>query len=102
MSPVKYDISNVYDSATPCTYCGGSGYQHIGGIGYRACQYCITGYKVRHCESCHGAGCPSCVGTLHSFYSEIAPAGPAPVPDTSARPYAGEATPQPPRILPRR
>lgn len=105
--PVRYDICNVNDIAEPCRYCNSSGYQFIGGLGYRACQYCTTGYKIRNCPDCRGTGCQSCTGTMHTFYSEIAPTQPCPTPDPSTRPYAGEATRQPvqmvaSRTLPRR
>ena len=100
--PCNYDIGNTCEVATPCNYCGGTGFQNIAGIGYRACQYCITGYKVRHCPNCHGNGCTYCMGTKHSFHTELTTSDYTPVPDTNVRPYAGEVAPRPARIMPRR
>jgi hypothetical protein len=99
--PVNYDIPNAYDYVAPCTYCGGTGYQYHGNIGYRACQYCITGYKVRQCI-CRGSGCSSCMGKLHTFNSDIMSGAHISPPDTTSRPFAGEAPIQPSRIIPRR
>lgn len=100
--PVNYDIANVYDPGGICPHCNGSGVQSIGSLGYRACQYCITGYKVKHCEWCHGKGCEMCVGHLHGFYNELTDAAPAPIiPDTTRRNFAGEQPAAPPRVIQR-
>jgi len=104
--PTNYEIANVCDLATPCPYCRG-GLQNIPGLGWRACQYCITGYKVRNCTYCGGQGCAQCVGTMHSFFSEKMPSEPAILPDTPNRSFAGEKAPRPAeivrsRVLPRR
>jgi hypothetical protein len=100
--PVKYDISSVNDYAAACNYCGGTGYQNVQGVGYRTCAYCVTGYKVAGCPSCHGSGCTSCMGTKHEFHSELSSDARMSLPDAPTRPFAGEARPAPSRILPRR
>lgn len=99
--PVRYEIPNANDLSVPCPYCRGTGYQYLGDIGYRSCQYCVTGYKVKLC-SCGGRGCELCMGHMHNFYSDLSKDIRVSLPDTGGRSFAGEVAPRASRTIPRR
>lgn len=101
VSPVHYEIPNVYEISGDCPYCGGTGWQPFygasGSTEYRSCQFCIK----PTCLNCGGAGCDRCVGTKRTFHSDLIQHDTLALPDTNQRPYADGAQPRPPRFIQR-